>query len=67
MLTKVLNCTTPLFSFLFGQPSFLGLARPIENVLICLSLEEIAVHAGHKVLMEVDKNISLIARNPKGI
>jgi hypothetical protein len=32
-----------------------------------MSLEEIAVHAGHEVLMEVDYNISLIVSNQWGI
>jgi hypothetical protein len=34
---------------------------------ICLSLEGVAVHAGHKVLEKVDGNISLLACDPLGI
>jgi hypothetical protein len=30
-------------------------------------LEEVAVHAGDKILLEVDENISLIVSNPQGI
>jgi hypothetical protein len=30
-------------------------------------LKEVAVHEGHKVLMEVDDNISLIVGNLQGI
>jgi hypothetical protein len=30
-------------------------------------LEEVAVGAGHKVLMEVDDNILLLIDNPQGI
>jgi hypothetical protein len=30
------------------------MVKPIEKVFICLSLEEVAVHAGHEVLMKVD-------------
>jgi len=35
--------------------------------LIHLSLEEVAVHAGHKVLMDVDDIILLIVGIPQGI
>ena len=38
-----------------------------NSPLICLSLKEVAVHEGHKVLMEVDDNISLIVGNLQGI
>jgi hypothetical protein len=31
-----------------------------------MSLEEVAVHASHKFLIEVDKNISLTVGNPQG-
>ncbi len=34
---------------------------------IFLSLEEVAVHARHKLLMKVDNNSALIFGNPKGI
>jgi hypothetical protein len=30
-------------------------------------LEDIAVHAGHEVLMEVDGNITMTVGNPQGI
>jgi hypothetical protein len=32
-----------------------------------VSLEKVAVRAGHDVLMEVDDNISLIVGDPQGI
>ncbi len=34
---------------------------------ICLNLEEVVVHTGRKVLMEVDNNISLIVGDARGI
>jgi hypothetical protein len=39
----------------------------IEKASIHLSLEEAAVSAGYKVLMEVGDNILLIVTNPQGI
>jgi hypothetical protein len=33
---------------------------------ICLSLEEVAMPSGHKVLTEVDNNILLIVSDPQG-
>ncbi len=46
-----------LIFYLFGQPSFSIILKPIEYAPISLSLEEFAVGAGHKVLMEVDDDI----------
>ncbi len=43
------------------------MVRPLEYSPIHLSLEEVTVHAGHKVLMEVDDNTLLIIGNPRGI
>jgi hypothetical protein len=43
------------------------MVRPKEYALICLSLEEVAVRAGYKVLVKVDNNILLIVGNPQGI
>jgi hypothetical protein len=34
---------------------------------ICLPLEGVAVRASHKVLMELDNNISLIVGYPQGV
>ncbi len=34
---------------------------------MCLYMEEVAVHAGHEVLMEVGNNSLLIDGDPKGI
>jgi hypothetical protein len=42
------------FFFLIGQVSFPKKAWVIEYAPIHLSLEEVAVRTGHKVLMEVD-------------
>ena len=50
--------------FLFGQLSFPRMARPIEKASTCLSLAEVALKPAHKVLMEVDDNISLIVGDP---
>jgi len=48
------------FFFLFEKPSFPGVVRPMEQATICLSMEEVAVHAGHVVLMEVDNNVFFV-------
>jgi hypothetical protein len=50
---------------LFGQLSFPEIVRPIECTN-CLSLEEVAVHAGMLVLMEADY-ILLVVGDPQGI
>jgi hypothetical protein len=41
--------------------------RPIELAPICLSLEEVIVCPGHKVLVGVEVNYLLIVSNPLGI
>ncbi len=41
--------------------------RPIEYASICLSLEEVILHAGHEALMEANDKILLITGNPWGI
>ncbi len=38
----------------------------VEVVPIRMSLDENAVHAGHKVLLELNDNIPLIVANPLG-
>ncbi len=43
------------------------MVRPIDKASICLSLEEVAVHAGHKVLMKVDDNSALSVGDQQGI
>ncbi len=50
------DAKSQLFNFLlvWGQPSFSRILKPIEQAPISLSLEEVTVRAGHKVLMEVD-------------
>ncbi len=52
--------------FLFGQPSFPSIVRPIEWAHIYLILEEVDTCTGHEGLMEVD-NISLIVGGSQGI
>ncbi len=47
-------CLLIQFLFLFRQPSFPRLVRPIEQALIHLYQEEVAGCAGHKVLMVLD-------------
>ncbi len=47
-----------------GQPSFPGMVWPIDKVHVLLSLEEVALHTGHRVLMEFDDNSSLIVGDP---
>jgi hypothetical protein len=54
------------FFFLFGQLS-------LPNIVMLIgygyqsALKEVAVHAGHKVLREVDNNILLIVGNLQGL
>jgi hypothetical protein len=43
------------------------MCRPLDLVTISLSLEEVAEHAGIKVLMEVDDNGALIVGESHGI
>jgi len=43
------------------------MVRPINNDSISLSLEEVTMHAGNKVLLEVDYNSVLTVGNPIGI
>ncbi len=43
------------------------MCRPLDLVTISLSLEEVAEHAGIKVLMEVDDNGALIVGKSHGI
>jgi hypothetical protein len=47
--------------------SFLGMFRLIEYTHLCLSWKEGAVHAGHKVLVDVDGNILLTVGDPEVI
>ncbi len=48
------------FFFLIGPPSFTAMIRPIGKTPIHLSMEEVAVHIGHKFLMESDDNSALV-------
>jgi hypothetical protein len=43
------------------------MVRSKDKAPICLPLEEVTVRASHKVLLEVDDNISLIVGNRQGI
>jgi hypothetical protein len=40
--------------------------RPIGKTPIHMSIEEVAVHTGHKFLMESDDNTELLVVNPQG-
>jgi hypothetical protein len=55
-------------SYLYSlvSPEWLGQPNRLLSV-ICLSLEEVSMYAGHKVLMKVDDNILLIVCSPCGI
>jgi hypothetical protein len=53
-LISITSCQVEILMLLFGQASFHGMARQIEYGSIHLTSKEFAVHAGHKVLMEVD-------------
>ncbi len=50
--------------FLLGKLSFPRMVRPLEWAPIGLPLKEVAVHAGHKLLIEADP---LIIDNPQYI
>ncbi len=54
-------------SSLVGKTSFRGMIWPINYSPTHLSVEEVAVHASHEVLLEVDDNSALIVGNPGGI
>ncbi len=43
------------------------MVRPIDFTSIHLSLEEVAVRTGRKVVMEVDDNSALIVGDTRGI
>ncbi len=43
------------------------MVRPIDLAPICLSAEEVAMHASHKILKEVDNNSTVIVDDPLGI
>jgi hypothetical protein len=43
------------------------MVRPIKEAHICVSFEEVTVHASHKVLIEFEDNILLIVGNPQAI
>jgi hypothetical protein len=42
------------------------MAGTIDYALLHVSLEEVAVHAGHEILMEVDDNSVPIVDDPQG-
>jgi hypothetical protein len=72
--TKIVSCHTadskPVKQEVNGTvicPLKYSLVRPIEYATIYLSFEEVAVHAGKKVLVKVDNNILLIVGNSQGI
>ncbi len=48
---------------LIRQPSFPDMIRPLDAP-ICLSMEEVAVRPGHKVLVDVNNECALIVGNP---
>jgi hypothetical protein len=52
---------------LIWTAEFPGMIRPMAKAPIWLSLIEVAVHTGHKVLIEVDNYSRLIVGNPQGI
>ncbi len=63
-----LSVTDSFFFFsLFVQMSFPRLLWPIYYALVLLSLEEVTVHAGHKVMVEADDNSDLFGGTHKGI
>ncbi len=63
-----LSVTDSFFFFsLLGQMSFPINVGQIYYGPICLSLEDVTVHAGHKVMAEADDNSDLIVGNRQGI
>jgi len=59
--------TAHLIFLLIKQSGFPRMVRPIGYIPIHLPMEEVAMHAGHKVLMEVDDNSALIVVDSRGI
>jgi len=55
------------FSLVIIQLSYPGKVRPIDLTPISLPLEQVALHAGHKVFVGVETNIALIVGNPQRI
>jgi hypothetical protein len=53
--------------FLDGTVKFPGMVRSVDYTPILLSLQEVAVRACNKVLIEVDDNSALIVCDPHGI
>ncbi len=58
---------TLFFIKLSGHQNFPRMAMPIEYIPIHLSLEQVAVHPGQKVSIEIDDNISPIVGDPEMI
>ncbi len=52
------------FFFLISQPSFPRMVMLTDQAPVHLSQEEVAVHAGREVLMDVDDIRVLIVDNP---
>jgi hypothetical protein len=50
-----------------GAKSFACITLDFTIISVCLSVEEVAVCAGFKVLVEVDVESKLIVHNPHGI
>jgi hypothetical protein len=65
-LSSLKMLASPYFYYLDSRV-FPRMVRPLRYSPIHLSLEEVTVHAGHNVLMEVDNKISLIIGDPRGI
>jgi hypothetical protein len=52
--------------FLIGQPSLPGVVRPVDEVPICLTLEEVDKIADDEVFVEDDSKGVLIVKIHKG-
>jgi hypothetical protein len=66
-LNKIIEKMSCLFLFMFGQTGSYRIDVLIDQAPIHLSLEEVAIRAGHKVLMDVDEFGAQITVDPQGI
>jgi hypothetical protein len=52
---NIIEIEEKYYLFLIGLPSFPRMVKTIDKVPVNMSLVKVAVHADHKVMMEVDE------------
>ncbi len=52
---NIIEIEEKYYFFLIGLPSFPRMVKPIDKAPVKVSLVKVAVHAGRKVMMEVDE------------